>query len=172
MSGNKTTYDVVILGGGRPALTAIWCADLGLEAILLEREAEFGGALLRIYNRITNYPGLITENGRDMRDQFLQTAENFKFERRTSAEIVSADLAAKCVTLANGDCITGRSIIIATGTRRRELGIPGESEFIGCGILDSGVRQKNEVAGKHVLVVGGGDAAVENALILSETAAV
>jgi thioredoxin reductase (NADPH) len=61
-------------------------------------------------------------------------------------------------------------MIIATGVRRRKLDVPGEEEFGGRGILESGVGSKDKVSGKTVLIVGGGDAALENALILSRSA--
>ena len=171
MTAEKDRFDAVIIGGGPAGISAaIWCADLGLMAVIVEKEAELGGTLLRVYNPIKNYPGLSAENGREMRDHFVRTAEGFRFERRLSSEIVSADLANKIVTFADRTNIAGRAIVIGTGTRRRELGIPGEKEFLGRGVLDSGVKHKTEVGGKHVIIVGGGDAAVENALILSENA--
>ncbi|MFN0279127.1 MAG: NAD(P)/FAD-dependent oxidoreductase, partial [Pyrinomonadaceae bacterium] len=74
------------------------------------------------------------------------------------------------VTLADGTKYSSRAIIIATGVRRRKLIVPGEEELRGRGILESGLTAKNEVSGKTVLIIGGGDAALENALILSETA--
>ena len=61
-------------------------------------------------------------------------------------------------------------MILATGVRRRSLGIPGETSFQGCGVLESGAKAGDEVRGKTVLIVGGGDAALENSLLLSEMA--
>ena len=60
--------------------------------------------------------------------------------------------------------------IASTGVARRKLGVPGETDFEGRGILESGEKEKNKISGKRVLIVGGGDAALENALILSRTA--
>jgi len=77
---------------------------------------------------------------------------------------------ARSIVLEDGRHLTARAIIIATGVRRRKLDVPGEDEFCGRGILDSGATAKNEVAGKTVVIVGGGDAALENALMLGETA--
>ena len=164
-------FDVLIAGGGPAGLSALlWCAELGLSAILLEKEAEFGGQLLHTHNAIQNYLGIEAANGREMRDSFLRQLENTGIKRLTGAEIVEADLVRKTVTLADGTAISGHAIIIATGVRRRKLMVPGEVEFRGRGILDSGVTAMDEVRGKTVLIVGGGDAALENALILSETA--
>ncbi|MGQ0542030.1 MAG: NAD(P)/FAD-dependent oxidoreductase, partial [Blastocatellia bacterium] len=62
------------------------------------------------------------------------------------------------------------AVIVATGVRRRKLGVEGEDEFAGKGIIESGTRDRDSIAGKSVLIVGGGDAALENALILAEVA--
>jgi len=70
--------------------------------------------------------------------------------------------------LRSGEELQSISIIIATGVRRRQLGIPGETEFVGRGIIESASRDRDQFAGKDVCVVGGGDAAVENALILAD----
>jgi thioredoxin reductase (NADPH) len=83
-------------------------------------------------------------------------------------EIDGVDLKAKRVSLRSGEELTSISIIIATGVRRRQLGIPGEKEFVAHGIIESPTRDREAVAGKDVCVVGGGDAAVENALLLAE----
>jgi len=77
------------------------------------------------------------------------------------------DLKAKQIRLASGEHLQAISIIVATGVRRRKLNIPGESEFAGRGLMESGARDAGEFAGKDVCIVGGGDAAVENALLLA-----
>ena len=74
------------------------------------------------------------------------------------------------MVLADGSQFRARSIVIATGVSRRRLGIPGEAEFFGRGVLESGEKAKDQVAEKRVMIVGGGDAALENALIISRTA--
>src|SRR5206468_6890324 len=78
------------------------------------------------------------------------------------------DLKTKRVSLRGGEELHSISIIIATGVRRRQLGIPGEKEFVGKGIIQSVNRDRNEFAGRDVCVIGGGDAAVENALLLAD----
>jgi thioredoxin reductase (NADPH) len=162
---------VVIIGGGPAGLAALqWCLELGRTAILLEKDAEFGGQLLHTFNPITNYPGLLVANGRELRDRFIATIGTQR-HRIHSVRIVRADLAARSVEDADRKTYTGRTMIIATGVRRRELGIPGEREFVGRGILDSGAKDPAAVDGKNVVIIGGGDAALENAVILSENAA-
>ena len=74
----------------------------------------------------------------------------------------------KRVVLKSGEELQSIAIIIATGLRRRRLGIPGETEFEGRGIIESATRDRQQFAGKDVCVIGGGDAAAENALLLAE----
>lgn len=165
-------YDVIIAGGGAAGISAaIWCAELGLDALLLEKDAELGGQLLRTYNPVKNHLGIETENGRNLRDAFVRQAESFNFTLKTQAEIVEFDLENKAVLLAGGERFMGRALIIATGVSRRKLNIEGEEKFKNNGILTSGKRDQDSVRGKRATIIGGGDAALENALILAESAA-
>jgi thioredoxin reductase (NADPH) len=169
MSSNKDNFDVIIIGGGPAGMSAaITCAELGIDAILLERKAELGGQLLWTYNAIENYPPFAAKNGRELRDHFLQRVENVGAKYLTNAVVERVDLKQKIVILENGDHYSAKSIILATGVRRRLLNVPGEKEFRGRGVLESGIKDKERVWGKTVIIVGGGDAAVENACILSE----
>ncbi|MEO6655608.1 MAG: FAD-dependent oxidoreductase [Pyrinomonadaceae bacterium] len=171
MSTISTDFDVIIIGGGPGGLSAAaWCAELSLKAAIFEKKTELGGQLLNTFNPIKNYLGVDAANGRELRDIFLQQLANIDVRRETGAEIVAAHLASKTVTLANGSHHSAKAIIIATGVRRKELGVPGANEFLGRGILESGVKNKDEVKGKIVVIVGGGDAALENALSLSDVA--
>ena len=166
------TPDVIVIGGGPAGLSAaLWCAELGMKATLLERGNEFGGQLLRTYNPITNYLGVQASNGRELRDRFLHHSTHAAYDRVLNAQVRSVDPERRVVALDDGKQLSAAAIIIATGVRRRKLNIPGEEEFRGRGILESGVGEKRRVEGKRVLIVGGGDAAIENALILSEVAA-
>ena len=163
--------DVLIIGGGPAGLSALlWCNELGLSAILLDRGSELGGQLLWIHNEIKNYPGRIAKNGREMRDHFLANFNHIEKQVMLNAEVVSFDASTITATLADGKSVRARFAIIATGLRRRRLGVPGEEEFVGRGILESGSGQRRLAKGKRVAIIGGGDAALENALILSERA--
>jgi thioredoxin reductase (NADPH) len=162
-------YDVVIIGAGAAGLAAaLWCDELGLDTLLLEQGSEIGGQLLQVYNPVGNYPGVRTANGTELRDLFAAQVQDAEFDLWTDVEIESADLRARRITLRSGEQLQSISLIIATGVRRRRLGIPGEAELLGRGVTESATRDRALLAGKDVCIIGGGDAAAENALMLAE----
>jgi thioredoxin reductase (NADPH) len=161
----------MIIGGGPAGMSAsIWCADLGLASVLIESGNDLGGQLHTIYNRIDNYPGLSAANGEEMLRFFLGSLGKRRFALRNSIRVISAELSSLTVSTNDGEKLSARSIVIATGVRRRKLGVAGEEEFVGKGILTSGAKESETAEGRNVVVIGGGDAAIENALILSERA--
>ena len=162
-------HDVIIIGAGPAGLSAaFWCDELGLDTLVLEHAEQIGGQLHRVYNPIENYLGIKTRNGEELLAIFSRDVDAADFDLWTGVAIDSIDLRAKRVSLRSGEVLHGISIIIATGVRPRSLGIPGEKEFAGKGMIKSGTRDRELFAGKDVCVVGGGDAAVENALLLAE----
>jgi thioredoxin reductase (NADPH) len=162
-------HDVLIIGAGPAGLAAaLWCDELGLDTLVLEQNEQVGGQLLSIYGPVNNYPGVRAKNGREFLERFSESVSDADFDLWTSVEIESVDLKAKRVALRSGEELQSISIIIATGVRRRQLGIPGEREFTGRGVIESASRDRDEFAGKDVCVIGGGDAAVENALLLAD----
>jgi len=120
---------------------------------------------------VENYLGARAANGRELCDLFAAQVEEKEFDLWTEAEIESVDVRARRVRLRSGEDLQAIALVIATGVRRRRLGVPGETEFKGRGVLESGRLERELVAGEDVLVVGGGDAAAENALLLAETCA-
>jgi thioredoxin reductase (NADPH) len=162
-------YDVIIIGAGAAGLSAArWCDELGLDTLVLEQGEEVGGQLLSVHNPIENYLGVHTQNGRELRDLFVEQTKDCDFDLWTNVEIESVDLKAKRIVLKSGEELQSIAMIIATGLRRRRLGLPGETEFAGRGIIESAARDREQLAGKDVCVIGGGDAAAENALLLAE----
>jgi len=162
-------HDVVIIGAGPAGLSAArWCDELGLNTLVLEQAEEVGGQLLSVHNAVENYLGVRAANGRQLRDLFAEETNDCEFDLWTNVELDSVNLKAKRITLKSGEELQSIALIIATGLRRRTLGIPGETEFVGRGIIESGARDREQLAGKDVCVIGGGDAAAENALVLAE----
>jgi thioredoxin reductase (NADPH) len=150
---------------------ALWCDALGLDALVLEQAEIIGGQLNRVHNRIENYLGVKTANGAEFIERFSSDVSDADFDLWTNVAIDSIDLNAKRVSLRSGEQIQSIAIVIATGVRRRTLGIPGEQEFVGRGLIESGARDRDQLKGQDVCVIGGGDAAVENALLLSDVCA-
>jgi len=168
----QTIKDVVIIGAGPAGLSALlWCADLGLEVAIVERQPQPGGQLHAIHNPIKNYLGRESRDGREMLNFFLAQTGELLEPQLLSVGVSSVDAVAKQTSLSDGRTISTKAIILATGVRRRRLGIDGETEFAGRGILNSGSKERESVPGKRVVIVGGGDAALENALILADHAA-
>jgi thioredoxin reductase (NADPH) len=162
-------HDVIIIGAGPAGLSAaLWCDELGLDTLVIEQAGEVGGQLLRVHNPVENYLGVSAANGRELRDLFAAQVEDKEFDLWTGAEITGVDLKAKRVRLRSGEELQAIALVIATGVRRKRLNVPGESEFEGRGVLESGRLDRDKVKGEDVLVVGGGDAACENALLLAE----
>lgn len=172
MEANSRIFDVAIVGAGPGGLAAaMWCDELGLETVLINDRAEPGGQLHMIYGPVLNYPGLTAGNGAELAERFAGSAARSGFERKYG-ERVSAILPGSPhrLQIADGKDIYSDFVILAAGLRRRTLSVPGEVEFAGRGILSSGVAELESVAGKRVVIVGGGDAALENAVLLGEVA--
>lgn len=168
---SRKEFDVIIIGGGVAGISAaLWCDELELDAILLESGSELGGQLLWTFNAIENHLGVKAENGKQMRDIFLAQIKQRKFTLSLDSRVEKVDLEKKLVAINNGEKFQAKSVVIATGVSRRKLNVKGEKKFQGKGIISSGKRDGKLVTGKTVAVIGGGDAAFENALILSEFA--
>src|SRR5260370_6653500 len=119
-------HDVLIIGAGPAGLSAArWCDELGLDTLVLEQNEEVGGQLLSVYNPLENYLGMRAENGRELRDRFVEHTKDNDFDLWTKVEIETVDLKAHRVTLRSAEHISSIAILIATGLRRRKLGVPG-----------------------------------------------
>ena len=170
-SGTEKDYQVIIIGGGAAGLAAgLWSAELGLKALILESAEEPGGQLLWTHNKIKNHLGVEAENGREMQKIFLHQIEPFPIEIKNNCLVSRIDVGNKTVKIDGETEISAEALVIATGIRRRKLGLKNEDIFLNKGIIISGKGEGEKTRGKKVCIVGGGDAALENALILSEYA--
>jgi thioredoxin reductase (NADPH) len=172
MTHGSFDHEVIIIGGGPAAISAsLWCEELGLDSMLLERTGRLGGQLLRTFNHVRNFLGVEAENGTELSKVLVEHRLKTGFPQRLDTRVEELDAASKTVRLVGGERLTAFVIMIATGVSRRKLEVPGEDQFEGRGIIDSGARDVEKARGKRVVVVGGGDAAFENALNLSSVAA-
>ena len=136
-------HDVIIIGAGPAGLsTAFWCDELGLDALVLEQSEAIGGQLHRVYNPINNYLGLKARNGEELVERFTADVDSADFDLWTQTSISSVDLKAKRVSLASGEDLPSIALVIATGVRARKLGVPGEKEFAGKGMIESATRDR------------------------------
>ncbi|HKY43649.1 MAG TPA: NAD(P)/FAD-dependent oxidoreductase, partial [Pyrinomonadaceae bacterium] len=132
-------HDVIIIGAGPAGLSAaFWCDELGLDTLVLEQAEQIGGQLHRVYNPIENYLGLKTRNGQELLELFAKDVDDAEFDLWTGTNITSVDLKARRVSLQSGENLQSIAIVIATGVRPRQLGVPGEKEFVGKGMIESG----------------------------------
>ena len=162
-------YDLIIIGAGPAGLSAaIYGLRAGLKTLLLEQAAVGGGQVLTTYE-VDNYPGLPKINGFDLGTRFEEHAKQLGAIRVTTQVLevlLDEEQKIKIVRTQDGDFLT-RTVILAAGASHAMLGVPGEMEFGGrgvsyCATCDGAFYRKKETA-----VIGGGDAAVEDAIYLA-----
>lgn len=166
----QTIYDTVIIGGGPAGYTAaLYAARSGLRSIVLERLS--AGGQMALTPQLDNYPGFLEGiDGWQLAEQLRQQAERFGAETAYT-EVLRADLLAEPKALETGrGTYYGKTVIIATGANPRPLGLPMEQELTGRGVAYCASCDGMFYKGKVVAVVGGGNTAAEDALLLSRLA--
>lgn len=168
----KTHYHLVILGGGPAGLTAgLYAARARVDHVLIEKGVP-GGQVLQT-DWVDNYPGFPDGiSGFDLVDKMHQQAKRFDLNTLIS-EVTSVNLddpKKKVLSLSNGTEITCDSLIICTGARANALGVPGEEEMRGKGVSYCGTCDAPFYRNMDVVVVGGGDTAIEEAEYLTKFA--
>lgn len=161
-------YDVIIVGGGPAGMTAALYAQRNGKSALVIEKAGFGGQITHS-PKIENYPGTLSMSGNEladkMLDQILAQGAEIEFETVLSVEN-STDR--KIVRTEEGSAFEGKTVILATGVKHRMLGLDGEEELVGEGISFCAVCDGDFYAGKKVCVAGGGNSALQEAILLSE----
>lgn len=159
-------YDVIIIGSGPAGLTAgIYAGRQGLKTLILEKGI-IGGAALMVPN-MENYPGFELIPGRKLieytKKQALKYAEISELEEVKKLKIIDNN---QIVVSSKKKDYKAKAVILCTGTTHRKLGVPGESEFLGKGVFYCAVCDGPLFMDKRILIVGGGNAAVQDALYL------
>lgn len=170
MTTTMQNYDLVIIGAGPAGLSAGLYGSRGNVSTIILEQGLHGGELNNTAE-VENYPGLDHLTGPQIAERMSSHAKRFGAEIKELVIIKEIDLNAnpKIVRTDNGD-ISAKTVIIATGSKHRKLGVEGEKEFAGRGVSYCAVCDGAFFKNRTVIVVGGGNAAVEEANFLSRYA--
>ncbi|MBQ2929751.1 MAG: FAD-dependent oxidoreductase, partial [Clostridia bacterium] len=159
-------HDMVIIGGGPGGYTAaLYAARAGLDALVLERLS--AGGQMALTHQIDNYPGFAEGvGGYELGEQMQKQAEHFGAKTR-NADVRQVELQSdpKVIETSEG-VFLARTVVIATGANPRALGLPGEKDLLGRGVAYCAACDGMFYKGKTVVVVGGGNSAAADALLL------
>ena len=166
----KLNYDVVIVGAGPAGMTAaLYASRANLSVLMLDRGI-YGGNLNNTAT-IENYTGFPSVEGPDLAKQMYEGATQFGAEYAYGTVTnVQMDGELKKITTDMGDTFTAKALVIASGSDQKKLGVPGEEEYSGKGVSYCAVCDGAFFKGKHLIVVGGGDSAVEEGMYLTQFA--
>jgi thioredoxin reductase (NADPH) len=161
-------YDLVIVGGGPGGLSAgIYAMRAALQTVLIEQGLP--GGQINLTESVENYPGFENISGFDLSQKFLQHAKSYGLEMiQQEVAAVEPGLEFHSVRLANGQLVNTHAVILATGGSPRKLNVPGELEYYGKGVSYCATCDGFFFRDKTVVVVGGGDTALEEALYLAK----
>jgi len=164
-------YDVMIIGGGAAGLTAgIYSSRAKLSTIILN-DGAVGGQMV-LTDEIANYPGVEQTKGYMLANTMKMQAKSFGCKIRTNVNIVKYNLEGevKSVELKDGRTFEAKAVILAPGGKPRPLNIPGEDDFKGTGISYCATCDGDFFTDKDLIVVGGGNSALEEAVALTNFA--
>ncbi len=175
--GLKTTasrhhYDLIVIGGGPAGLTAaLYTAREGIDTLVIERAA-FGGQAAGT-EKLDNMPGFPDSiEGIEFANRLRQQAEKFGVELLQAQDVTGLHTIENyhCVHTADGSEYSANALLIVTGSKYKRLNVPGESDYIGAGIHFCATCDGPFYRGKHVTVIGGGNSAAEEAMLLTRFA--
>ena len=162
-------HDIIIVGGGPAGLTAALYALRAGKRVLIIEKGGFGGQMT-FSPKIENYPGFTSVSGSELADKMVEQV-------LSQGADVAVEEVKRIETHTNGTHTvitdageyTAGAVILATGAKHRLLGVPGETKFVGDGISFCAVCDGAFYEGKDVIVIGGGNSALQEALLLAET---
>ncbi|MBO5914766.1 MAG: FAD-dependent oxidoreductase [Clostridia bacterium] len=161
-------HDIIIIGAGPAGLTAAIYALRANKSVLILEKSSFGGQMT-FSPKIENYPGFISVSGTELADSLVEQAlsQGAEVELEEVTEILLNQDGTKTVKTDCGEH-TASAVIVATGAKHRLLGAKGETELVGNGISFCAVCDGAFHAGKKIAVIGGGNSALQEAILLSD----
>jgi thioredoxin reductase (NADPH) len=161
------SWDLIIIGGGAAGLAAgIYAARSGLKTLVLEEK--MAGGTTADAPLVENYPGFQSISGVELAQKMVAQCKGTGVIIREFEKVLSLDLnGEKKIVKTNRTVLETEAVIIASGSHYREIGVPGEKEFLGRGVSYCGICDGPLFKGKHVLVVGGGNSALITALYIA-----
>src|SRR5665647_1185339 len=171
MMNSDNHYDAIVLGAGPAGLTAgIYLSRAKLKTLILD-EGTIGGQMV-LTHEIANYPGVESISGYQLANIMKKQAKNFGCVIKSNISVQQIELEGevKSISLSDGNSYTSDSIILTPGGRSRTLGVPGEDNFKGKGISYCATCDGDFFTDKEIVVVGGGNSALEEAVSLTKYA--
>ena len=164
-------FDVMIIGAGAAGLTAGIYASRSKLSTLILNEGAVGGQMV-LTEEIANYPGVETTKGYLLANTMKQQAKSFGCKMKSNVKILNYNFEdnIKTVELEDGRIFKSKAVILTPGGRPRSLNIPGEEQYKGIGISYCATCDGDFFTGKEVVVVGGGNSALEEAVALTKYA--
>ena len=161
-------YDIIVVGGGPAGLTAaVYGLRAGKSVLVIEKNG-FGGQIA-FSPKVENIPGTVSISGSEFADKLTEQVMNLGADVELETVVCVEDKGdVKVVTTEEGSTYEGKTVILAVGVKHRTLGLPGENELIGNGISFCAVCDGAFYAGQEVAMIGGGNSALQEALLLSE----
>lgn len=160
-------HDILIVGAGPAGLcAAIYALRFGKSVLIIEKET-FGGQIT--YSpKVENYPGFKEMSGNEFAEKLLDQVLSLggEVELDTVTEVTPGDICT--VSCSSGVRYEAKAVIIATGSKHRKLGLDNEDELVGCGISYCAVCDGAFFKGRDVAIIGGGNTALQEAVLLSE----
>ena len=161
-------YDIIIVGGGPAGMTAaLYARRNGKSALVIEKEG-FGGQITHS-PKVENYPGFVSISGNELADymmsQIMEQGADIEISKVTGIESKDGYWTVKTE---DETSFEAKAVIIATGVKHRLLGLPGETDLIGEGISFCAVCDGDFYTGREVIMVGGGNSALQEAILLSD----
>jgi thioredoxin reductase (NADPH) len=170
IKSSVTKCDVLIIGGGPAGLSAaIYTAQAKLKTIVVDRDLP--GGQVKITHLVSNYPGFSEPiSGYMLMHYMTEQAKSAGADFRSAVDITEIDLENKFIVVDGYETIKAKKIMIATGSSPRSLNVKGELEYRGQGISYCATCDAKFYEGKHVVVIGGGNSAIEESLFISKFA--